>query len=206
MVSQQGTNTGPTWGPNTWSARGPMVPSRGQILALLRAYYWVGRKSNSTQQGNQNWPLLGAQHLIGSRTSNGIPAGDKHWRVLRAQHRVGRRSNSTQQGNQYWPLLGAQHLVSRKSNGTQQGTNTGPTWGPNTWSAGSTMVPSRGPILALLRAYYWVGRRYNSSQQGNQHWPLLGAHRLVGRRSNSTQQGTNTGPTKGLLLGRQEVQ
>jgi hypothetical protein len=51
-----------------------MVPSWGQILALLRAYCWAGRRSNNTQQGNQCWPLLGAQHLV-SRKSNGTQQG-----------------------------------------------------------------------------------------------------------------------------------
>jgi hypothetical protein len=52
-----------------------MVPNRGTNTGQ----HLVSRRSNRTQQGNQHWPLLGAQHHV-------------KW-----------RSNSTQQGNQHCP-------------------------------------------------------------------------------------------------------
>jgi hypothetical protein len=85
MVPRRGTNTGPSRGPNTCSAAGPIV----------------------TQQGNQHWPLLRAhQRSAGGPIvhSRGTNTGPSHWPLLWAQHLASRRSNSTQQGNQHWPL------------------------------------------------------------------------------------------------------
>jgi hypothetical protein len=104
MVPSRGTNTGPSCGPNTWSAGGPKVPSRGTNTGPLR----VNTRSNSTQQGNQHWPLLWAQHL------------------------VGRKSNGTQQGNQHWTHQGPNTGLKGGQTVPNRGTNTGPSCGPTT--------------------------------------------------------------------------
>jgi hypothetical protein len=93
----------PSRGTNTGYSRGPNTWSAGGPIVPSRGTntdpsWGPNTGLNSAQQGNQHWPLLWAQHLV-SRESNGNPAGEP----TLAQNRVKRRSNSTQQGTNTGP-------------------------------------------------------------------------------------------------------